>query len=324
MNITSQQTDPVHSPLSALPPKKIRELSKSLLLEQLELYYHARPPAQIVESDYTLWRCAQTGLEFAWPMLPGNTAFYQWVSRFESYYPGIRWEYGEVRRLMEAKNPRDKQSLKILDVGCGKGDFLQELNFIPARNKFALDLNEAAVQACRQQGFQAFCGTVETATEAGFLKAAEFSVVTSFHYLEHVSQPVDFVRTLMRVASPNGRVLVSTPYSPMSFETDWFDIMNHPPHHMTRWNLDAYRRLADILGAKMRWFVPKSGPLRRALGVFRLKQYGPNCSVSRAKLLKDLTGRLPSFLRLYRKQMERTRTSPVGGADTILVELTAA
>ena len=97
---------------------------------------------------------------------------------------------------------------------------------------------------------------METAIASGFLKPGEFPVVTSFHCLEHVSQPVEFVRELLRATARGGSLFLSTPYSPMSFETEWFDVMNHPPHHMTRWNLAAYRKLAEILGVKMRHFCP--------------------------------------------------------------------
>ncbi len=322
MEATSKETAAVHSPLSTLAPKKVRDLPKTFLLEQLELYYGAKPPAQVVECDYSLWQCVETGLQFSWPILPGNIAFYEWVSRFESYYPGMRWEYRKVQHLLAAGNLLEGKSFKVLDVGCGKGDFLRGLASVSNEGKFALDLNEPAVRACRQQGFQAFCGTAEMAMEAGFLKAAEFSVVTSFHCLEHVSQPVEFVRALLKTAAPGGRVLVSTPYSPMSFESEWFDIMNHPPHHMTRWNLSAYQRLADISGAKMRYFVPPSNAARNALKVFCLKQYGPNRRVGKARLLNDLLRRLPTFWCLYQKQKERARTDRVGGADTILVEFT--
>jgi SAM-dependent methyltransferase len=319
----SDATTTARSPLSGQTPEKIRDLPKTFLLEQLELYYGSKPPEQIVECDYSLWRCVETGLEFAWPMLPGNAAFYEWVSGFTSYYPGLRWEYGEVRRQIEEKSPAGK-SFTVLDVGCGKGDFLRSVDSIPGERKFALDLNEPAIKACRQQGFQAFCGTIETAMEAGFLKAAEFSAATSFHCLEHVAEPAEFVRALLKIIAPGGRVYVSTPYSPMSFESDWFDIMNHPPHHMTRWNLKAYQRLAELLGAKMRFYVPPCPPARMALNVFRLKQYGPHRPASRAKLLKDLLCRFPAFLRLYQEQKERARARPVGATDVILVEFTVA
>ena len=250
MNNATQTSGAAQSPLSTLPPKKIRDLPRTFLLERLEHYYGTRPPAKVVECDYALWECAETGLQFAWPAMPGSLRFYEWVSSFPSYYPGVRWEYGEVRRLLASEKVAAKKNFKLLDVGCGKGDFLHSLDFIPNDNKFALDLNEPAVVECRRQGFQAFCGTMDTALAAGFLRAGEFPVVTSFHCLEHVDQPVEFVRSLVGAVAPGGRLFISTPYSPMSFESDWFDILNHPPHHMTRWNLAAYRRLAEMTGAK--------------------------------------------------------------------------
>ena len=270
-----------------------------------------------METDYALLECAETALQFAWPAVPGNIRFYEWVSGFASYYPGIRWEYGEVRRLLESEKAAGKQ-FKLLDVGCGKGDFLQGLDFIPNENKFALDLNEPAVTECRRQGFQAFCGTMDTALSAGFLHAGEFPVVTSFHCLEHVDQPVEFVRSLMAAVPPGGRLFISTPYSPMSFESEWFDILNHPPHHMTRWNLAAYQRLAEMVGAKMRIFVPPSSALKRTLNVFRLRQYGPNHPVGNGKLITDLLRHFPAFVRDFQKQKLR---GPIA-ADVILVELT--
>ncbi|MEI6197697.1 MAG: class I SAM-dependent methyltransferase [Verrucomicrobiota bacterium] len=320
MKSESQSLESARSPLSALPPRKIRDLPRSFLLDQLEQYYGARPPAQAVEGDYALWECAETALQFAWPPRPGNLRFYEWVSGFPSYYPGVRWEYGEVRRLLAAETAAAGKSFQLLDVGCGKGDFLHSLDFLPKEKRFALDLNEPAIVQCRQQGFPAFCGTMETALAAGYLRAGEFPAVTSFHCLEHVDQPVAFVRSLMAAVTPGGRLFISTPYSPMSFESEWFDILNHPPHHMTRWNLAAYQRLAEMTGATMRFFTPPSSPLQRAIQNFRLLQYGPNNPVGQARLIKDLLRHVPKFLRLYHKQRQRR---PIG-ADVILVELTVS
>jgi hypothetical protein len=98
--------------------------------------------------------------------------------------------------------------------------------------------------------------------------------------------------------------------------------MNHPPHHMTRWNLAAYRKLAEILGVKMRHFAPRNRSLKQALETFRLKAHGPNVNVSRAALLKDLLFRAPQFFAGWRQLRKRARSHENGGADLILIEFT--
>jgi SAM-dependent methyltransferase len=210
----------------------------------------------------------------------------------------------------------------VVDVGCGKGDFLSGLRELPSTRKYALDLNEPAIEHCRTLGFHSFCGTIESALRAGFLTSARFDVVTSFHCLEHVENPVTFVRSLLDLVAPGGRVFVSTPYSPMSFEDHWFDILNHPPHHMTRWNLSAYRKLATLLGVDLRWFSPRSPSLRRALGTFRLLRYGPHTPVNKGRLTWDLIRNGPEFLQQVRNQQRRAARNGGIAADLILVELT--
>ncbi len=311
------------SPLSNLPPKKTRDLPQSFLLGELESQFGAKAPAGVVETDYSLWECAETGLQFAWPMLPGNVVFYEWISSFSSYYPGIRWEYRKIREVLKAEGRLSANS-KVLDAGSGKGDFLQTFDLVSTANKYALDLNSPAVVACRQHGIQAFCGTIKTALDEGFLKPGDFTVVTSFHCLEHVSEPVSFVRDLIKVTASGGRVFVSTPYSPMSTEENAFDILNHPPHHLTRWNLAAYQRLAGLLGVKMRYFVPPAGAFKRALKSFWVKRNGPNKPIVKAKLLVDVAAHLPEVYELYRRHSERERANGGIGADVILVEFTVS
>lgn len=109
----------------------------------------------------------------------------------------------------------------------------------------------------------------------------------------------------------------------MSFESGWFDVLNHPPHHMARWNLAAYRKLAEILGVKMQHFAPRNRPLKQALQLFSLQNHGPNAKVSRAALLKDVLLRAPQFLAGWHQMRQRARHHENGGTDLILVEFTA-
>lgn len=320
--IASNPAEPRNSLLSSLPPRKVQDLPRQFLLDELERYYGAKPPAQSVEVDYSLWECAETGLQFAWPMQPGNACFYEWVSSFSSYYPGRRWEYGKVASLLHQQEvPGDR--LNVLDVGCGSGKFLRSLESVPVNNRFGVDLNEPAIEDCRKLGFNAYCGTVEAALRDDFLQPKSFSAVTAFHCLEHVPDPVGFMRSLVTITKPGGRIFVSTPYSPMSFEAVRFDIMNHPPHHMTRWNLAAFHRLADLLGVKMQYYAPFSPALRAVLRIYRSLNYPPKQAVPLLRLCADALFDLPKILALYRQQKDRVRKNGGIDSDVILIEFRA-
>jgi hypothetical protein len=82
--------------------------------------------------------------------------------------------------------------------------------------------------------------------------------------------------------------------------------------------LRAYQWLAEMLGVKMRYYVPPSNALRRALNVFSLSHYGPNRLIGKARRLRDLCLHFPELARHYRQQLQRR---PIA-ADLILVELT--
>lgn len=304
------------SPLSDAPPRKLRDLPKSFLLRELETYYNTRPPDDVVDGDYELYECAETGFQFAWPQRPGSAAFYNWVTQFPTYYPGLRWEYGRVGEILQSEGLTGS-AVKVLDVGCGKGDFLKQLRPLATDQKYALDMTPTAIAECERLGFHAFCGTIDVARGQGFVQPSGFEVVTSFHCLEHVEDPVGFARSLTNVLAPGGRAFISTPYSPMSFEVDWFDVMNHPPHHLGRWNLKAYQKLADMLGATMRYFVPPAPALRRALGAFRLREFGQHAPAGRKELLGGIA-RHP--LRFTRDVLRQVARKPIA-ADVILVEL---
>lgn len=219
-------------------------------------------------------------MEFALPMLPGSGAFYDWVTAQPKYYPGSRWEFAEVRQLVATA----ARPVSLLDVGCGSGDFLISLKGLSNVDAAGLDTTPNSVDTCHERGVSAVCLGIHDYSARYPDKKYDF--VVSFHCIEHVADPAAFVRDLATLLKPNGKLIITAPLSPMYFETSWFDPLNHPPHHLSRFTVQSLQALASNakLSASVRT-SPSPRLARRALNTVRLKFEGPTGSLRTVKLL---------------------------------------
>lgn len=104
----------------------------------------------------------------------------------------------------------DKASAQILDIGCGRGEWLQLLKENGYQAK-GLDINEEMVSLCQQQGLDVVC------RDAIFFlqqqKEASLTVITGFQIAEHMSSENFFMllKECHRVLTPGGFILFETP-----------------------------------------------------------------------------------------------------------------
>ncbi len=108
-----------------------------------------------------------------------------------------------VRHIVEEQKSRGHWR-GLLDVGCGDGSVLSALRVRPAAG---LDWSSEAVQAVRARGFPAVRGELERSP----FRAGAFSLVTMFHYLEHVSPARPSLEAVRRLLTPDGRLVVQVP-----------------------------------------------------------------------------------------------------------------
>ena len=108
-----------------------------------------------------------------------------------------------VRHVLAAQRQRN-QLVKVLDVGCGDGSFLEALG---ERGCTGMDLSVPALRAVRARGIQAVRGMLTDCP----LAAGQFSLVTAYHFLEHV-HPIEPVLYAMRkLLAPGGEIVVQVP-----------------------------------------------------------------------------------------------------------------
>jgi SAM-dependent methyltransferase len=296
-----------------------KTLSKEYLLDSLGRYFHTPMDPAVVSTDYKISRCKNCSLEFADPMIAGSDRFYDWITAQSKYYPLFRQEYQIVHSLVTENNGDDAR--KVIDIGCGSGEFLDMFTNNKNVTAFGIDTTESSVKICRDKGLRVECCYLEDVVGRKD-NLASFDFVTAFHVLEHVPHPLDFVSEMKKILKPGGNIFLSTPYSPMSFETDWFDPLNHPPHHMTRWNEKAYRKLAEILKMNIEFFYPETvGLMRRVNNTYKLK-YATSSVPSRSRLQTSF--KPVSYLKILRHQIRRRKVSAgITAPDLVLVKLSA-
>jgi len=101
-------------------------------------------------------------------------------------------------------------SCKALDLGCGRGEWLELLKEIEI-DGHGVDLDDGMLQACRDLGL-----SVETGEAIAYLKSVpseSLSVVSAFHVVEHIpfTELQILVQEALRVLKPAGLLILETP-----------------------------------------------------------------------------------------------------------------
>jgi SAM-dependent methyltransferase len=95
----------------------------------------------------------------------------------------------------------------ILDVNCGTGLFLRELNLAQHR-LVGLDFSaDSAAIAWARNAVPAVCGALPSAP----FPAGTFSVITMFQVLEHLFDPSVYIEAAAHLLCPEGRLIVQVP-----------------------------------------------------------------------------------------------------------------
>jgi SAM-dependent methyltransferase len=121
--------------------------------------------------------------------------------------------------------------------------------------------------------------------------AGRYDVVCAFQVLEHVAAPRSFLSAAVRCLRPNGRLMVSVPGEDSFAGFAHWDILNMPPHHVTRWTDDCLRTVASLYELHLVEIVPE--PLGRNMRRAYAKAHADRYIAERLKLeLKLLDARI--------------------------------
>lgn len=170
---------------------------------------------------------------------------------------------------------------RALDVGCGTGDFLamlRERGWDVTGTEWSAG---AAALTTARHGFPVLVGELDTLG----LAEARFDLITLWHVLEHLPDPVAVLRECYRVLAPEGLLVVATPNAGSLalrvFGRHWYHL--DAPRHLSLWTPALLVRVAESLGYQ-----------RVSVGSVLADHNAASWAMSAARALKRAIGRGPA------------------------------
>ena len=193
------------------------------------------------QKNFRLLKCADCQLQFFQPAsLAGSPSLYQRLEKFDWYYMRQKWEH---RVALEDLNGCENG----IEIGCGFGEFVaQVIKEKPGLSFEGCEQNPSAVKIAQNNGIPVRHTGLSDLAES---HPGKYAAVCSFQVLEHVPDPRSFLNAACKLLRSGGKLILGLPNA-QSFLRHQFNILDMPPHHVTRWT-------SETLKAVERWFPLK-------------------------------------------------------------------
>ncbi len=227
--ITGNSSTLVHT----IPVQRIIDDYKDLYNISIERHFDGM-------NNVEVYKCPDTGYRFFYPYsVIGDEQLYDDLQQYDWYYPEWKWEYNEAPKYI------DKGS-KVLEVGCGEGNFLKYITKELDCDVTGIELNAQAVEKGRAAGLNMHQELVQ---DHAINHAGVYDVVCFFQVLEHIADIKAFLDACVKCVRPGGRVLIAVPNNDPYFHKVIKDYaLNIPPHHMGWWNTESLTKIAPYFG----------------------------------------------------------------------------
>jgi len=135
---------------------------------------------------------------------------------YASFDEQFRGSQEEIKRRLRVYLPIirrqgiGRETMPILDVGCGRGEWLELLRE-GGLKAWGVDSNRILVEWCRQRGLEVKENDVLAALHQ--LPDSSLGAVTGFHIIEHlpIEKLVELLNQTVRILRPGGLVIFETP-----------------------------------------------------------------------------------------------------------------
>lgn len=187
-----------------------------------------------------VYKCHHCSLLFFNPKFAGDEKFYEQLQESEmKYYSATRPEFTIATGYIEPDN-------KVLEIGSGSGSFAEKIE--KNCSYIGLEFNDKAIKNAGEKGISLIKQSIE---EFAVTNKSQFDVVLSFHVLEHVTNPKEYITSSLECLRSNGKMIIAVPCNDSINTSNRNHVLNLPPHHISRWYIETMRRMAELHNLKI-------------------------------------------------------------------------
>ena len=233
-----------------------------------------------LHDPYSIARCTTCGFYYLYPRIIEGAM--QEAYRQPSYYEGGACGYADTsyatqefalratfKRLLHNLAERRLTGGALLEIGCGYGYLLDEARSYFDR-RVGTEFSVEGAEIARATGAEVFVGGIEQISVE-----RKFDCIVAIQVIEHVYQPMPFVKQLMRRAQPGGHIVVATPdiggvlRKVMGRHWPSFKV----PEHVGYFDFRTLRQVMEMAGLSdiRRLPYPHAFPLGLVMAKFGLK-----------------------------------------------------
>jgi 2-polyprenyl-3-methyl-5-hydroxy-6-metoxy-1,4-benzoquinol methylase len=169
-----------------------------------------------LDRPYRVARCATCGFYYLYPRLFEDTM--REAYRQSSYYEAGAFGYADTsyiaqepalratfKRLLCNLGKHGLTGGKLLEIGCGYGYLLDEARFFFDR-RVGTEFSPEAAETARATGAEVFVGGIEQVPAQ-----AKFDCLLATQVIEHVYEPLPFLKRLANHTKLGGHIVLATP-----------------------------------------------------------------------------------------------------------------
>ncbi|MEK7510262.1 MAG: class I SAM-dependent methyltransferase [Patescibacteria group bacterium] len=215
------------------------------------------------EGDFSLYECSLCHTQWWMPFESKGARWYESAHQYAAHTAMRPKIYRHYHKLFLKRQGNSLKNKIILDVGCGTGEFLAELEKRGAI-AWGIDFDSSAIGIARKHFGLRHLYAMSIEDFGAHIPHPRFDVVTCFEVLQYSDHPMIFLEMVRNVLGPEGVIFLSVP-SRERIVANWY-AWDFPPNHLTRWNREALHLVFEKLGLRIAFlaFIEQFGMLVEA------------------------------------------------------------